>query len=55
MTKETGYRKMRAKYERMVKEAKRSCSLSGSKRDKEYLKYVKLRLSRYETDTTTIN
>lgn len=55
MTKETGYREMKARYSRLVEEAKRSCSLSGSKRDKEYLKYVKLRLSRYETDTTTIN
>lgn len=47
MTKETGYRKMRAKYERMVDEANRVYMLSGSKRDLERLEYLKGRLSRY--------
>ena len=47
MTKETGYRKMRAKYERMVEEAKREYMLSGTKRDLERLEYLKLRLKRY--------
>ncbi len=38
---------MRAKYERMVEEAKWEYMLSGSKRDLERLEYLKLRLSRY--------
>lgn len=47
MTKETGYREMKARYSRLVEEAKRSYILSGMKRDKEHLEYLEKRLERY--------
>lgn len=47
MTKETGYREMKARYSRLVEKAKRSYSLSGMKRDKEHLEYLGKRLERY--------
>lgn len=47
MTKETGYKEMKARYSRLVEEAKRSYRMSGMKRDKEHLDYSKERLKRY--------
>jgi len=47
MTKETGYREMKARYSRLEKEAERAYKVSGMKRDKEYLEYVRLRLKGY--------
>lgn len=48
MTKETGYHKMRAKYERMVKEAQVQFDFSGAIRDKEHLEYLEGRFKRYK-------
>ena len=47
MTLENGYVIMRARYTRLVEEARRAHAISGTKRDKEHLEYLENRLKRY--------
>lgn len=47
MTKETGYREMRARFSRLVEEAKRTHRMVNSKQTAERLEYLQGRLKRY--------
>lgn len=47
MTRKEQYSKMVQKYDLMIEEAKKVHNITGAKRDKEYLDYLKLRRSRY--------